>query len=424
MKSVSDHNAVIQRAVPAGSLPLFILILLSLSAGCGSSSSNATVIRSTVGDTLVVATTPPVEPGPSIFMPELDLTIGAPDGPDEYLLMRPTSVSADADGNIHVSDQSDGEVRIYDRSGRHLRSFGRRGDGPGEFNSNYWGWFRVRDVSGDRLTVEDLPRLRIFDSSGQYLSTFDLMLLQSQDDREHTSTIGIEWFPERETIIARWSWNLPDQMNGETLVLLDEALVTQQEMPGCEYTIGFYQDEDMGFSLPHSQNYEWTTSGGRLLAWGVSGEYRIDMYDLESGRWSRALLDIPAEPVTAADIQAFKDDFLDREWMRGQEGLWEPLLNRARYPEVKPYYGDMLGDDRGRIWVRRYSEISGPDEPEWYRYDLFNGEAEWLGIVDSPVTFEYIRDGSGYRLDYEEYPVVERYRLIPNTASDRPGDRL
>ncbi len=398
------------------------LFLVTMATGCGGSgSSSVTVSRTTVSDTLVVATVPTVDPGPSLYRCERDLMIGRPDGPEEYVLMRPTSVSADAGGKIYVSDQSDGEVRIYDRQGQHITTFGRRGDGPGEFNSNYWGWFRVRAVEGGRLTVEDLPRLRVFDRQGRYLSTFDLMLTQSQDDRLHTSTVGIDWFPEREVLITQWSWNLPDQVNGESLVLLDESLTVRQEMPACRFTQGFYQDEGRGFSLPHSPNFEWATSGDRLLAWGVSSEYRIDMYDLESGRWMRALLDIPAEPVTASDIQAFKDEFLDRDSMEGQEGLWEPLLNQARYPSVKPYFADMLGDDQGRIWVQRYSPITGPDGEEWYRYDLFNGEAEWLGIVETPVTFEYIRDGYGYRLDYEEYPVVERYRLIPNTSSAASG---
>ncbi len=415
MRTSNHRLSVTVRLGMAGSL-----LLPALAVGCGSSSSSstATVSRTTVSDTLIVATTPPIDPGPSIFLPERDLTIGAPEGPEEYVLMRPTSVSADAGGNIHISDQSDGEVRIYDRNGRHLRSFGRRGDGPGEFNSNYWGWFRVREVSGGRLTVEDLPRLRVFDSNGIYLSTFDLMLAQSRDDRQYTSTIGIDWFPERAMLLVRWSWNLPDQINGESIVLMDESLEVLEEMPACRFTSGFYQDEGRGFSLPHSPDYKWATSGDHLLAWGVSSEYRIDMYDLETGRWRRALLDIQVEPVTAADIQAFKDEFLGRESMVGQEGLWEPLLNKARYPDVKPYFGDMLGDDQGRIWVRRYSPIAGPEGEEWHRYDLFNGEAEWLGTVDSPVTFEYIRAGFGYRLNYEEYPVVERYRLVPNTSEE------
>ncbi len=398
------------------------LWLLFTITGCGGSdSSSATVSRTTIGDTLIVATVPSADPGPSLYSCELDLTIGRLDGPEEYVLMGLTSVSADADGNIYISDQVEGEVRIYDRQGQHIRTFGRRGGGPGEFNSNYWGWFRVRAVEGGRLTVEDLPTLKVFDRQGIYISSFDLMLMQSQDDRLNSSTHGIDWFPEREAVIVQWSWNMPDRVRGESLILLDESLAVQLEVPARYYSQGFYQGDQMGFSLPHSPNFASTTSGNRLLIWGVSSEYRIDMYNLDTDRWKRVLLDIPVEPVTASDIQTFKDEFLGRDWMEGQEGLWEPLLNRARYPTVKPFFTDLIGDDQGQIWVQRYSSITGPDGEEWFRYDLFNDEAEWLGVVELPVTFDYIRDGYGYRLDSEEYPVLERYRLISNADSGVSG---
>ena len=396
--------------------------MLFVIAGCGGSGGpSATVNRTTVSDTLVVTTTPPVDPGPSLYRFELDLTIGEPEGAEEYMLLTPGSVSADADGNIFISDQSAGEIRAFDRDGRHLTTFGRRGAGPGEFNSNYWGWFRVRAVEGGRITVEDLPRLRVFDSGGGYISSFDLMLTQSREDRLHNSTIGIEWFPERELLLARWSWNLPDRTNVEALVLLDESLIVVEEMPPSFIVPGLHQEEGRAFSLPFSPDFEWTTSGDRLLAWGASSAYRIDLYDLDTGQRRRAVLDLPAESVTAADIQAFKDEFLGREWMEGQEGIWGPMLNRARYPSVKPFFAEMIGDDEGRIWVRRYSPITGPDGAEWYRYDLFDADAEWLGIVDTPLTPGYIRDGYAYRLDYEEYPVIERYRLVPESTSDQSG---
>lgn len=121
-------------------------------------SSTSTATRTMMGDTLVVTTDLESNPGPSLFTVTLDLSIGEMDGPEEYVLLAPNSVSADGAGRIYVSDQREGEVRIYSPEGQFLHGFGRRGDGPGEFNSSSWGWFQVRPVAGGRITVEDLPR--------------------------------------------------------------------------------------------------------------------------------------------------------------------------------------------------------------------------------------------------------------------------
>lgn len=374
-------------------------------------SSTSTVTRARLGDTLVVTTDPGLDQGPSLYTIALDLTIGELDGPEEYVLF-PTSVSADGEGRIFVSNQREGEVRIFDAQGRYLRRFGRRGNGPGEFNSNSWGWFHVRPVAGQRLTVEDLPRLRIFDAQGAYLSSFDLLSVLVGGERRYARSRGIVWLPEMERIVARWSPVLPEGGVGESVVLLSDSLTVLLELPAREVTGGSFEGEGWSLTLPHGPDYEWALAGNRILAWGVSGEYRIDLYDLERGQWVRVVFPLPPDPVTRDDIQAYKDDFLSQRWVRGQEEIWEPRLNRAEYPATKPYFAGILGDDEGRIWVQRYSPIPGPDGEDWIRYDLFDGDGRWLGVVDSPVAFEEIRNGFGYRIERAVFPRVERYRLV------------
>ena len=379
-------------------------------------SRTSTVTRTTLGDTLVVTTDPGPDPGGPLYTVERDLTIGEFDGPEEYVLSA-SSVSADEEGRIYVSGQRAGDIRIFDARGQYLRSFGRRGDGPGEFNSNSWGWFRVRPVAGQRITVEDLPRLRVFDLEGTYLSSFDLLFVGPQDQRRFARPRGIEWLPERGMVVARWSPTLPDGSSGESLVLLDDSLAVLREFPVREERGGSYDGDGWGLTLPHAPAYAWALAGNQILAWGVSDEYRIDMYDLATGAWTRAVFLLPAEPVTREDIQAFKGEFLSRDWVQGQEEVWEPRLNRAVYPEVKPHFASLVGDDQGRIWVERYAPIPGPAGEEWVRYDLFDSDGRWLGIVDSPGAFEYIRDGYGYRIGGEDFPRVERYRLVGNDSA-------
>jgi len=404
---------------------LFPLVLILLLVACGGSGGDGAVSRTTVGDTLfVVSSRPAVDPGPC-FSVERELSIGVEEGEEVYQFVGITAVSSDEQGRIFVSNQREGEVRVFAPDGTFLFSFGRRGSGPGEFDSNFWGWFRVAP-HGDYLTVEDLPRLRVFDRQGVFVRSLDLQpfgLLQ----RRTGSTLGpVHWFPETGRLLFPWldrgeTNAQAGQPSCYRLVLTDEEMTeeTMDEVlwfPTVYEPNAFYGDGNRGLSIPFTASFVWALSGDRWVAWGLGDRIRLTRYDLETGGWLVAEVPTEQEPVTAEEITKFRSDFLERPWMTpDQQGLWEPLLNRMPFPDHKPVMEEVLGDDQGRFWVRRTSTASwaGEEGDEVYRYDLIAPDGVHLGYVELPRRIGSVRDGFLYTTGTEAWPTAERWRLIP-----------
>jgi len=394
---------------------LFPLVLILLLAACGGSGGDGTVSRTTVGDTLfVVSTRPAVDPGP-LFMVEQELSIGVAEGEEPYQFVGIDAVSADEQGRIYVSAQREGEVRVFAPDGTFLFRFGRRGSGPGEFDSNFWGWFRVAP-HGDYLTVEDLPRLRVFDRRGGFVKTIDLQPIGVRQRRSGSVLAPIHWLTGSSRLVFPWRESGYQQPSIMGLVVAGEDLEDPLWLPRLTEPEGFFGDGQRGLSIPFTASFVWALSGDRWVAWGIGDRLRLTLYDLEKKRWTVAEVPTEPDPVTAEEIVQFKTDFLERPWMNpDQRGVWEPLLNRMPFPPHKPVVEELVGDDEGRIWVRRTASTSWASEEgdEVYRYDLIAPDGVYLGYVELPRRIQSIRDGFLYTTGTEVWPTAERWRLIP-----------
>ena len=67
---------------------------------------------------------------------EEELTIGADEQDENYMLNRPFSVEVAEDGTIYVLDWGDTIIKAYNNQGKFLRTIGREGQGPGEYGRN------------------------------------------------------------------------------------------------------------------------------------------------------------------------------------------------------------------------------------------------------------------------------------------------
>lgn len=84
---------------------------------------------------------PACEPEPDAAFPrdvpertgEVDLAIGAVDGPDEHLFGRIAGVAQDSTGRVFIADAQSSDVRVFTPEGRYAFVIGRAGSGPGEF---------------------------------------------------------------------------------------------------------------------------------------------------------------------------------------------------------------------------------------------------------------------------------------------------
>ncbi|HET7273813.1 MAG TPA: hypothetical protein VFI91_01450 [Longimicrobiaceae bacterium] len=104
--------------------------------------------------------------------PDPLLTIGAVDGPPEFVFSRIRAVRLFPDGRVIVADGSSGSLRIYSAGGSYLHEMGGSGDGPGEFRY----LSAVHLAGGDTLLVYDSRALRLttFLSSGELVGSQQL----------------------------------------------------------------------------------------------------------------------------------------------------------------------------------------------------------------------------------------------------------
>lgn len=106
-------------------------------AACGTDSGPSGVGPRTVveriGDTTVVRTLAgSVWGAEAALVPEV--SIGALDGPEEYLFGSIWSIAVDGDRNVYVFDEQAHDIRVYDATGAYVETLGGRGEGPGEFS--------------------------------------------------------------------------------------------------------------------------------------------------------------------------------------------------------------------------------------------------------------------------------------------------
>lgn len=398
MSTVSGN---IQRICLAG---IFSVISIM---GCGSE-HRAGVTYETIGDTLFVHNTLPDESQENLFRFERDLVIGVAEGEENYMLPSKGYLAAGQDGLIYYFNTMDRAVRVFGVEGRFIRGFGRAGQGPGEFNPQGGG--TMYPQADGSVAIENWPSsLLIFDANGGFRRGIDFNRLSSGIRRSGRIESPYYWMPNRGILIVQWNiWAMNEDSIHHFMIIEDDS-TSIRWLPGASVPpSSYWEAPGTGVSLPHSSRYTCTLTGDRVLVWGVSSEFRLTMYDLDADTWRIVTLNRIPEPVTNDDIEQFLG-----EMSESRRGRFRAMLKNAPVPEFKPVFDELIGDDSGRIWVRHDIEEPWLQHPEGYRYDLFDAEGHWLGEVVSPRLIEAVCGEHVYAFGWEEYPTIERYRLIP-----------
>jgi hypothetical protein len=72
---------------------------------------------------------------PTRLVPCEGLSIGGKDSREENMLLEPTDLDVDDDGNIYVLNRKAVHIKVCDNQDKFVRAIGRKGQGPGEFQS-------------------------------------------------------------------------------------------------------------------------------------------------------------------------------------------------------------------------------------------------------------------------------------------------
>ena len=143
---------------------------------------------------------------------------------------------------------------------------------------------------------------------------------------------------------------------------------------------------------------------GLPLAWTHGDDFQLDYLDLESGRAWQTILkrgpNIASAEVRDAVMATLRDTGVEQEVLRALAA--EPVMAQI---------GDMLWDDRGRLWVMRH--VPWQVRHDTYSYDVFDQHGTWLfrqALPGRPGILEADTFYAGGELP-DGTPVIRSWRL-------------
>jgi hypothetical protein len=372
----------------------------ALLAACGSGGpdpSQLEIAIDTTGDTITVRTLSGSMWGNTADL-VAEVSIGALEGDDEYILGNPTQLAVAANGTIYVLDRQVPVVRAYGPDGIHLYDVGRDGGGPGEYKNPD----AIAILPDGRVIVKDPgnARIAVFGPDGAPAGGWPYRGGWSTNHRYYVDTAGYSYpMILMESGLPPWEWTYGlarTNMAGEVLDTLAAptwdfeapALTAQRE--------GSSSSRDVPFSP--STSFSFSPFGYFIGA--LSTDYRIDLY-----RAGDTVLRIERrwEPVPVLAAEKQEHERRVTEGLRRQYPGWR--WNGPPIPDAKPPFTGLFAGEDGRIWVqlsqtgvpimteaeaREEEERSGRPvlrfrEPA--AFDVFEADGTYLGFVRAPAGF-------------------------------------
>ncbi len=297
-----------------------------------------------------------------------EFTLGALEGDRPDVFSTISGLAVDADGRILVVDRNTNEVRFFSAQGEHLQTVGRTGGGPGEY-TQINGLIRL---PSDSLLVIDQQgnRYSILTPDGEYERSvrrqlpFHGWLFDGGIDGERVYEM-FAVFSETDRVPALLGTHLRDSE-----AALDTILVP--ELPGPTYEAFQVRTEQFGsyLGVPFAPRHVYRLDGRGGLWFGRGDEFRLVHTELPGDTLREVVLNMPAVPVTDADIA----DWMEEEFVR-QFRERGGKIDRARIPENKPYWNELILAPDGHLWVLR------PTEPMQVRFAVFDTVGRYLGEV-------------------------------------------
>lgn len=328
----------------------------------------------------------PIYANEIVFFEE-ELSIGMSEGPEDYILNKILSFSADDEGNIFILDMKPYRVKVYDKEGRFIRLIGREGQGPGEFQSPR----NIQFTDQNELMVCDPGRSAIlfFSVDGRFLREIKSRMLISAGYTlfDNQGNIYLNKFPLREPLYKLLKI-FPPYKNSEIVTSFPDS--KKRTVPPIR----------IRFSL---------LPGDRLI-WGIQSEYEFHICDSKGNTIKRILKKNPAVRVS----EDYKEKYLER---------LPPNFSKKNqnFRQHFPSFDQFFTDDEGRLFVKTYVKLKGTNK---YIIDVFDPEGRYLCQTALKVGDEIsldqdkfvIKDNMLYsdETDEEGFPVLKRYRIIWN----------
>lgn len=390
---------------PGAPAPLLLASLPALLAGCGASDAGdppatGRAVRDSAGVEIVSSDAPRwADGGGWTVAPEADAVL-AGHGDADFALFRAVDLALLPHGAVAVANSGTAEVAVLEADGALRARLGGRGEGPGEFQ-----WLNGVLARGDSVVAVDGATLRfsVFGPDGDLAREFSV-----EPEPGHPTGIRAVAMGEAGVGVFR------------EVGFAEKLAPGVLRLPGSAFRLdwGGTRAVDFPGSFPGGAIFVLTDGMGTLpLGPDLFLAGDADGFHVGDGERAEVRAYAPdgrlARLVRWATVPRPVSEAMRAEWTEAQsasmreQGMPEEAVAKQRqfqervpFPEHLPVHRDLVVDEGGHLWVRRYrtglssdtptswqGKTVGPDAPlaerpsDWW---VFAPDGEWLGSVTTP----------------------------------------
>ncbi len=344
---------------------------------------------------------------------EEDLSIGNEED-ENYMFYNVGMPAVDSKGNILVFERGNYRIQKFDKDGKYLQSIGRQGQGPGEFERP--SSLLYLDIE-DNIYVEDSGKIHVFNKNGEFRNT----IILAEFGRPISGYFGIT--SEGDIIahtISRGKRRSDLPMDNETFFNID---LINSEGKVIKAIANFLREKSSPlrsgtrFTFPNNQHMTrlcLCQLNENLSVYGFGSDYRLYIINSTGNIVYRIEKDEPPHPLTKKDIDKVLDRFMENQKKRKRETVFSrrKVRRAMNFPKYKPFFSDILSDNKGRIYVKSFK--SRFDEEKNNHYDLFCKDGYYIYKATIPILYPTIKNGCVYTTEYDQetgYAKVKRYKI-------------
>lgn len=391
---------------------LFPFTIVSATAGCEAAPQSQLASQRQVEDSAGIVVVENRSPAPDSrleWQVGLDISIGTVEGGDDFQLYRVDDALKLRDGRIVVANGGAHQLLVFDGGGNYLTAWGQRGEGPGDFGSEY---------GSDGLTPPQTLWLAAWPGDslaichGTYTGGHHLLAVWDTQGN-HGRTVNLargDVFSVCRDVSANGSilsshplssvFPTPDESMGLSLHRADHEFlavagdgsttISLGSHPGSE-TMGVWKEYPfLLMDLPFQKSLVWA-AWGELLIVAPTDRYEIRAYRTDGSLARIVRREHDARSPTQEDLDNYRSERMDRGAGSNSVAALEAMPLPESFPAISAIEVDLLGN----LWVREYNLPGEEDRALW---TVFDPEGLVLGFVETPPDLIIYEIGEDYML--------------------------
>jgi hypothetical protein len=367
----------------------------------------------------------PTEPFWGVFEPELEENLHLSYGKEENDIFGWISkIQVDHENNIYLLDSEKYKILSFDSNGKYRFGFGNKGNGPGEFR-------RPLDFFVDKngkIYVLDEQLIHILGSNGEYHNQIKLThnahnFFINEDNNFIISFLSYSKNERRKEIVV--GYFDPNSTIKKEIGHYVEGEVVKRKIDG----------KNMVFHLYHRYTPELylTRSFDNKCIFGFSTSYTLTIVNEKGEILLKINKNEAPAPVSLEEKNKFYEEYAlyyEKKWSK------QILKEALQFPPHRPFFNNILVDDKGRIYVSRLKSIlNKKNDDSAFLFDVFDRDGYFIYQMKLSILPQLIKEGYIYSIyvtedeEEEENISIRRFKIknwaeIKTSCGTVPGEKL